>query len=102
MTVTLDLPPRLYEQVQADADAFNRAVADFLRDLIADRYEEADKADGADDNDLRAHLEAHPLPASLTQPLGPMLRASQEAADAGRVIDGDTFLANIRKRAGRA
>ena len=95
MTVLLDLPAHVAGRVEADARAQNLSVSDLLRDAVIGLYD-----DEADEWPADIYL-THPLPASLTQPLGEMLRKSQEAAEAGDTVDGDTFLAEMRRLSGR-
>ena len=42
-----------------------------------------------------------PLPASLTEPLSETARKVNADIEAGRIIDGETLLAEMRERAGR-
>lgn len=123
VTLTLDLPADLAERVQAlppatlnryaiatlpgmvdaaEADAGDTEPVDeaFIAELIA-----ADEENDADD--VEANLPddiylTHPLPPLLTEPLGEALRAGFADIDAGRVTDGETFLARLRQRTGRA
>ena len=46
--------------------------------------------------------ERFPLPACLTESLSETARKVNADSEAGRVIDGDTFLAKMRERARRA
>lgn len=109
VTLTINVPDDVASRFHAlPADTFNRFTVAALPGLIdaLDAAETAqtefDAGEEADEEEWPGDIYlTHPLPASLTQPVGEMLRKSHEAAEAGRVIDGETFLANIRKRAGR-
>ena len=95
MTIILELSPETASGLEADARAQNRPVADVARDAIAERYKD-DPFALPDDI-----YQTHPLPASLTQSLAEDMREGREDIDAGRVIDGDTFLTELRRRIAR-
>ena len=100
MTVVIDLPPHLAERVEADAVEQGRDAADVVRNALADWYDEDDEYDS---DDIEAHLPAdiyktHPLPPFLSQPLYESLREGFADADAGRIIEGEVFLAELRAR----
>ncbi len=98
VTLTLDMPSDLAEQVHALPPAtLNRLVVAALPGVLGAAYE-----DDFDDPEDRDMSELPPLPAILTEPLHESLRKGFEAADAGQVIDGEAFLARLRQRTGRA
>lgn len=97
MTLTLDLPPHLANQVWATAQAQGRPVADVVCDAVADWYEDADEF-YPEDKDM---VDLPPLPPSLIQSLADDMREARADVDAGRLIPGHIALAELRHYVGR-
>ena len=105
MTVLVDLPPHLAGRVEAEADAQGRLAADIVRAAVARWYDEADASENAADDagDTESNLsdaiyQTYPLPLSLTLPVREMMQNARADVDAGRIIDGETFLAKLHRR----
>ena len=96
VTLTLDVPADLAERVHAlPADTINRYAVAALPGLLDAAEGDAGESD-PEDADMS---ELPPLPPSLTQSLADDLREGFADLDAGRVVDGETFFAELREYA---
>ena len=90
MTVTVEIPASLSARFEAHARAENQDLAQLAQTLFtAALYDEYDE-DG--DTPLP------PLPAILTEPFADDIRKGGEDLVAGRVVDGATAFALLRRR----
>ena len=86
MTLTLELSDTVAAQLEADAHAQGRPVAQVAADALTQLYDDADLTD---------------LTAILQEPLADALRESFADADAGRTFSGDVVFAELRQIVGR-
>ena len=102
VTLTLDVPADLAERLHAlPADTINRFTLAALP-AVVEAAEEADDRDDSSKIDFPADVyERYPLPPLLREPLSEALRAGFADLDAGRVTDGETALAELRRYVGR-
>ena len=96
-TLTLDVPDTVAQTV-AQLSEVDRAA--YLARVNAFAVATLSNDETDDENDLPDDIYlTHPLPPSLTQSLADDMREAREAIDAGQVINGETFLADLRRRA---
>ena len=93
MTLTIEVTESDIARARAhglDPAYLTHIAQEAAQEAIADALHDEDKGDNL-----------APLPLSLTAPLAETFRRSVADAEAGRVVDGETFLAEMRRLSGR-